>query len=192
MCQRGWVPRVECPPSCVCVCMCVWVGASWAALLGAWSHSANGAAGTASESIRPHYGLHSAALLPSPLLSSAFLLPPLPHLLSSSLLSSSLLSHLLSCPFLLLLSSATLLLLLALCGVPLAALSPLAAAYITPLEREPATAGSSHTDWLGTRADSDARGNTVEEGGMDGCGAYKEAWWGCGVWGVLVWNGISY
>lgn len=42
---------------------CVYVGMLWATLRGAWSHSANGAAGTASESIRPRYSSCSATVL---------------------------------------------------------------------------------------------------------------------------------
>lgn len=41
--------------SLVCLRVCVWMGTLWAVFGGSWSHSANGAAGTASESIRPHY-----------------------------------------------------------------------------------------------------------------------------------------
>lgn len=51
------------------VCVCGQVGMLWAVLGGAWSHSANGAPGTASESIRPHYSSCLATVL--------FFFPPL-------------------------------------------------------------------------------------------------------------------
>lgn len=58
-CVKGAGPPSYCVPI---VCVCGWVGTLWAALGGAWSHSANGAAGTASESIRPHYSSCSATV----------------------------------------------------------------------------------------------------------------------------------
>ena len=60
MCLRRAGSQTCCAPT-VCVCVCV--GTRWAMLGGAWSHSANGAAGTASESIRPHYSSCSATVL---------------------------------------------------------------------------------------------------------------------------------
>lgn len=55
-------------------CVCSLVGTLWAVLRGAQSHSANGASGTASESIRPHYSSCSATVLflPPPIFPSFF------------------------------------------------------------------------------------------------------------------------
>lgn len=60
MCVKGAGSPSCCVPT---VCVCGRVGTLWATLGGAWSHSANGAAGTASESIRPHYSSCSATVL---------------------------------------------------------------------------------------------------------------------------------
>lgn len=60
VCVKGAGSPSCCVPA---VCACGRVGTLWATLGGAWSHSANGAAGTASESIRPHYSCCSATFL---------------------------------------------------------------------------------------------------------------------------------
>ena len=60
VCQRGSISKLLCPHR-----VCMWSGGHTVgreALGGAWSHSANGAAGTASESIRPHYSSCSATV----------------------------------------------------------------------------------------------------------------------------------
>lgn len=80
MCVKGAGSPSCCVPT---VCVCGRVGTLWAALLGAWSHSANGAAGTTSESIRPHYSSCAATVL-FYFLSSFFLSSP--HTLPSFLL----------------------------------------------------------------------------------------------------------
>lgn len=127
VCFAGFRPLRCCAPT---VCVCSLVGTLWAVLRGAQSHSANGASGTASESIRPHYSSCSATVLFPPLLSSPPSFSPHP-------------STLLSFPF-----------------PPVHAVSPVwrAIALLRLLEhtshpqrerereRETITAGSSHTD----------------------------------------------
>lgn len=101
-----------CPYS---VCVCSLVGTLWAVLRGAQSHSANGASGTASESIRPHYSSCSATVL---------FFPPsyLPLLLSLLTLNPSFLSF----------STRPCSQPRVVCSCP----APLAGTYITPSERE--------------------------------------------------------
>lgn len=132
----------------LCVCVCGLVGTLWAALRGSQSHSANGAAGTASESIRPHYSSCSPTILLF-FLSSPLSSPhPNPSFLSFSTRPCSQPRVARNCPGL------------------------LAGIYITPPERGAITAGSSHVDWLGTHADSDTKGNIVEEETRRGVGVY--------------------